>query len=127
MPSKEVSSPFNIASNITVSGSGSFISSVSSILYRDSLGYQANLVSGLPVGILQVNTSFDYNPGNPQSAGGLASGNWTTISSLSVSATTAWPITFNLNQLAMPYAQIQFSGSSGGGVISIFTSAKSLG
>ncbi len=126
---KEVSSQFNILGSTSVSGTTTITCSTSGIIYRDGICYHVNL-SGSPTGILQVNSSADYSPGNvqgPQGSGGARAGNWATIASISVTAATASPVIFDLSPLTMPWAQCQFISSTASGVIDIWTTAKSYG
>ncbi len=123
---KEASLPFQIASLIPTSGTAVFTSSASSVIYRDSVGYQVNVI-GNTSGTLNINGSIDYNPGAPQSAGTANAGNWTTITSTTIGSGSLYPNLFNLNQLAMAWTQLQYTSVSGSGTLSVWTSAKSLG
>lgn len=121
---KAASLPFKLADQVSVSNA-TYVSSVSGIIYRDSVGYQINLVSGSPTGYVQVDICSDYNPGLPLSGGSNNTGTWTTIAS--VSAAASFPITFQLNQLAAAFSRYQFIVSSGTAVHTTYFSAKSLG
>lgn len=126
---KAVSTQFQILGSVSVSATTTITSSVSGIIYRDSVCYQIN-ASGAPQGIININASADYSPGlpqGPQGSGQANAGNWATLASISVTAATAFPVIFDLNQLSMPWTQCQFVSSTGSGVISVWTSAKSLG
>lgn len=124
---KEISEPFLIIPSIAVSGATNRTSSASSVKYKDTVGYQVNF-TGSPVGTLYVNGSIDYNPGAPQSGGTYNVGNWVTITSQTVGSGTSQPYLFNLNQLAVPWTQLQFIGSSSAaGSMSVYFTAKSLG
>jgi hypothetical protein len=130
---KSVGLPFNIFNTVSVSGSASigvatFTSSVTAIQYKDNVGYQVNF-TGTPFGVLQINASNDYNPqlpesGNPQ--GSSASGNWVTLTSVSIS-TASSPIGFNLNQVPFAYIQCQFISGTSSGTISGWVTSKGLG
>lgn len=123
---KEISEPYQIISSFTASGTTTTISSASSVKYKDSVAYQVNW-SGAPQGTVSILGSVDYNPGLPQSAGGARSGNWTTITSQAVGSGVSQPILFNLNQLAFPWTQVQYTSSTATGVMSVWFAAKSLG
>lgn len=126
---KQASLPFNILGSTTASGTTTITCSISSIIYRDSVCYQIN-GSGTPIGTLNINCSADYTPGNPQGPQGLQTnnaGNWATIASMSVTATTAFPIIYDINPISMAWIQAQFVSSTSSGVISIWTNAKSYG
>ncbi len=123
---KEISPVFQLMNAVPISGTTTYTSSNSQVLYKDSVGYQVNF-TGSPVGVLQVNGSLDFNPGTPQSRGSLNAGNWTTISSTSITAASPSVVTFNLNQLAAPYVQLQFISSTASGTLTAFFVAKSLG
>lgn len=81
----------------------------------------------MPTGVVYINGSVDYNPGQPQSAGTLNAGSWVTITSQTIGSGTAMPLLFNLNQLAMPWTQLVFTSSTSSGTISAYFTAKSLG
>lgn len=122
---KAASLPFKLTDQVSVSGT--YTSSVSGIIYRDSVGYQVNLNSGAPTGYVQIDVCSDYNPGLPQSGpGSLNNGTWTTVASVSVTS-TSFPVTFQLNQLASAFSRLQMVTSSGTAVITTYFTAKSLG
>lgn len=124
---KEISEPFLIIPSSAISGSTNITSSASSVKYKDSVGYQVNF-TGAVAGTLRVNGSIDYNPGAPQSGGAFNAGNWVTITSQTVGSGSTQPYLFNLNQLAVPWTQLQFVGSSSAtGSMSVYFTAKSLG
>lgn len=127
MPVKITAPPFNIFNNIL--GSATFTSSATSILYKDTVGYQVNF-TGVSAGTLQINGSNDYNPNLPQSAdpfNASQSGTWVTLASTSIGTGTPNPIFFNMNQLGMAWIQCQYIASSGTGTLSGWIVGKSLG
>lgn len=126
MPLKEISEPYLVINSASFSGTQSVTSSASNIKYKDSISYQVNFTTGLN-GTVFINGSLDYNPGLPQSGGAFNAGNWTTITSQTVGSGTLNPILFNLNQLAMPWTQVQFTNTTASGTISCYFGAKSLG
>lgn len=126
---KEVSPQFNVLGSTSVSATTTITSSISSILYRDSISYQFNL-SGVPTGTININCSLDYSPGLPQSANGSGqarAGNWATIASVAVTSATASPVIFDISPISMPWIQAQFVSSTSSGVISVWSTAKSYG
>ena len=132
MPTKLSSPPFQVAASISMSGTSVFISSVTGILYRDSLCYQFAW-TGIPTGAFDIQGSVDYNAGLPQSGfpvnGG--GGTWTSIT-LSPAPTSngsggATNILINMSQLSFPYIRAQYTNSTGSGFLGVWTSAKSFG
>lgn len=133
MPAKLVISPTIVLGSTSVSGSGTaFItvtSSISAVLYRDTVSYQAN-ISGNPSGYFQANASLDYNPGNPQGPlqGGVQSaGNWASLGSFSILTGSPSPVLLTYQQVGAPWIQFQFVCSTGSGVIDMRVAGKSLG
>lgn len=122
---KEVSPPYLVFSSISVTAA-TYTSSATGIQYKDSVGYQFAW-TGLITATVNINGSIDFNPGQPQSSGAVNPGAWTTITSATIGSGTLQPLLFNLNQLAMPWTQIQCVTSSGTGIISAYVTAKSLG
>lgn len=126
---KEVSPQFNILGSTSVSATTTVTSSISGVLFRDSVCYHFNL-SGAPTGIININCSGDYSPGKPQGpqgTGGLRAGNWATICSVAITAATTSPVIFDLTPISMPWIQAQFVSSTSSGVIDIWSTAKSYG
>jgi len=126
MALKEISEPFLVINSVSVSGTTTTTSSNSNVKYKDSVAYQVNW-AGAPQGTVSVNGSLDYNPGYPQSGGSANSGSWSTITSQAIGSGVSMPILFNLNQLAMPWVQLQYVNSTASGTISAYFGAKSLG
>lgn len=132
---KEVSAPYQIFTNQTMSGTTVITSSVTGILYRDSVGIQLQW-SGVPQGTFEVQGSIDYNQGIPQSAGTQNAGNWVSLpltfnsvtsTAITVGSGTTQPILVNLNQLAFPSIRTIYTNSTSSGVLNGYLSAKSLG
>lgn len=130
MSVKQVSPPFQLCASASMSGTNIYISSVTGILYRDSVAYQMTW-TGIPTGTFDVQGSVDYNAGLPQSAGDLNNGTWTSVALTPAPTATgsggASNILINMNQLSFPYVRIQYTNSTGSGVMAIYTTAKSLG
>ncbi len=128
MSHKLVSPPFKLCSSASMSGVTVFISSVTSILYRDSLAYQCAW-SGNPTGTFDVQGSVDFNLGLPESGGGLNAGTWTSITLSATVSAAGTPSTalINLSQLAFPYIRLQYTNSTGSGSLGVSTSGKSYG
>lgn len=123
---KEVNQPTLVLSSTSVSATTTVTGSISNVLYRDTVSYQANF-SGVPVGYFQANVSLDYNPGSPQSAGTLNPGHWASIGSVSIDATSTSPVVMRFRQVGEPYIQFQFVSSTSSGVIDMRVCGKSLG
>lgn len=123
---KEVTPPFLVLNSTSVSVTTTYTSSISAVLYKDTVTYQANL-SGAPIGYFQANVSLDYNPGSTQSGGAANAGNWASLGSVSVSATSTSPVIINYTQVGAPYIQFQFVSSTSNGVIDMRVCGKSLG
>lgn len=113
-----------------MSGTTAYTSSVTSIVYRDSIAYQFAW-TGVPTGAFDVQGSIDYNPGLPQSAGQQNQGTWTSIPiSPAFNATGSGGSSFglvNMSQLGFTYTRFVYTNSTGSGVLAAWTSAKSFG
>lgn len=134
MAIKNVSPPFQFYSALNVSGTTSYTSSASSILYKDNIGLQYAF-TGSVSGIIDVQVSNDYNPGLPESAGSLNAGTWTSLvqtapNTLPVIVTVGVTSVFvNVDQIAASYLRTVWTNSSGSGsgtITGVFV-AKSLG
>lgn len=131
MPSKTVSHPFQIFNAVAVSGTQVVTSSVTNVLYRDSVALQFSY-SGNCTGNFDVQSSIDYGQGQPQSTGlseQQFTGTWTSLNlspaaSISSGSTN---ILVNTNQLGFAALRTVYTNSSGTGTITGWTSAKSLG
>jgi hypothetical protein len=128
--SKSVTPPFQVIGSLSVSGTNAYVSSVTNILYRDSISLQYHW-TGNPQGSIDVQGSVNYSPGIPQAAGvkeTANAGTWTSIT-LSPSATVSGSssILINMNQLAFPFIRTVYTNSSGSGILSAWVSGKSLG
>jgi len=130
MPTKLSSPPFQIAASVSMSGTTVFTSSVTGILYRDSLCYQFAW-SGIPTGAFDIQGSVDYNQGLPQSGNNVNQGTWTSIALTPAPNATgsggAVNILINMSQLSFPFTRVQYTNSTGSGFLGIWTSAKSFG
>lgn len=130
---KNVSPPFVFFSGLTITGTATvYTSSASSILYKDNVGLQYAF-TGNAQGQLDIQISNDYNPGQPQTAGQLNNGTWTSLTQTSPNTLPAVigsgtsSVFVNLNQLGAAYIRTQWTNSSGSGTISGTFTAKSLG
>lgn len=131
MPSKQVSPPFNLCASVSMTGTTQFISSVTGILYRDSLSYQFAW-TGTPSGSFDVQGSIDYNQGLPESAGSLNQGTWTSIPLTPAATVTgssgASNILANISLFTgFPYSRVVYTNSTGSGVFGVWVCAKSVG
>lgn len=131
MPSKTISHPFQLFNALSVSGLQVAVSSVTNILYRDSVAIQFSY-SGNITGNFDVQGSIDYGQGQPQSTGlneQQFTGTWTSLA-LSPAATISsgsTNILVNANQLSFAALRTVYTNSSGTGTITGWTCAKSLG
>lgn len=131
MPSKSVSHPFQIFNAVPVSGTTQVVSSVTNVLYRDSVALQFTY-SGNVTGNFDVQGSIDDGQGQPQSTGldqTQNTGTWTSLV-LSPAATISsgsTNILVNANQLSFSALRTVYTNSSGSGTITGWTCAKSLG
>lgn len=133
MAVKNVSPPFTLYPGIAVTGTSVvYVSSASSILYKDNIGLQFKY-TGNTTGQIDIQVSNDYNPGNPESAGGLNAGTWTAVSQTAPNAipvilgSGTGTIAVNLNMSGFSYLRTQYTSSSGTGTLTGTIVAKSLG
>lgn len=130
MPTKMVSPPFNICASVSMTGTLAYTSSVTGILYRDSISYQFAW-TGTPSGNFDIQGSIDYNPGLPESAGSLNAGTWTSVPLTPVATITgsggAVNVLANLLDLGYPYSRFVYTNSTGSGVLGCWVAAKSFG
>ena len=127
MSTKTVINPTLVLSSTSVSSGVTVTGSISAVLYKDTISYQAN-ISGNPSGYFQANVSLDYNPGVPQSqsGGGKSAGNWASIGSYSIVNGAPNPVILRYNQVGEPWIQFQFVCSTGSGVVDMRVSGKSI-
>lgn len=130
---KNVSSPFQFYPAIPITGTSvNYISTTSSILYKDNIGLQYAF-TGNATGQIDVQLSNDYNPGQPQSAGSYNAGTWTSLTQTSPNTLPAVigsgtsSVFINLTQINASYIRTVWTNSSGSGVITGIFTAKSLG
>lgn len=113
-----------------MTGTVAYTSSVTGILYRDSISYQFAW-TGTPSGNFDVQGSIDYNPGLPESAGSLNAGTWTSVPLIPVATITgsggAVNVLANLLDLGYPYSRFVYTNSTGSGVLGCWIAAKSFG
>lgn len=126
---KNVYMPYPIFGQ-AVSGTGSnsvIISSVTQVQYSDNMIYQFRW-TGNPATTFFIQSSVDYNPGTPMSRGTQNDGTWDSLS-LDPVPTTASGSSYSVNIqfLASPYIRAMAITSSGSGVISGYTSGKTVG
>lgn len=131
MATKAVSHPFQLFNANAVSGLLQVTSSVTNILYRDSVALQFSY-TGNVTGNFDVQGSIDYGQGQPQSTGlneQQFTGTWTSLN-LSPAATISsgtFNIMVNANQLSFAALRTVYTNSSGSGTITGWECAKSLG
>lgn len=125
---KAISEAFPICSSVSISNAQVFVSSASSVKYRDTITYQF-------VWARQSSTTFgiqvssNYSPGLPQNPGQANSGNWDDLT-LSPTPTSynSTSYTVNLNQIGSPWVRfIATTTSSGTALLTATVTAKSLG
>ena len=126
MPLKEVLNPFVVLGSTSVSGTNVYVSTISAVLYKDTIVYQSNL-SGSPQGTMEAYVSLDYSPGYPQTGGIQAAGNWASIGSVSIGPTTTSPVILQYQQVGAPWIKFQFTSTTASGVIDVRVAGKSLG
>ena len=128
MAVKNVNLPYQIMSSATMVAQNTLTSSASNIMYHDSVAVSFAW-SGNPTGTFQIQGSLDYNPGTPQSGGQANSGTWNnlTLSPQPTAGSGSATYLVNMNQLAFPWLRIQYTNSTGSGVLSACICSKSLG
>jgi len=104
----------------------SFNSRVTNIQHLDNIGIQANVLSGTPTGVLQVQISADYAQdfmGNV-----LNAGNWVDLAPAQQALTAGSPANtyFDLTELSAPWIRVHYTRTSGTGTIDILITAKML-
>lgn len=130
MASKSVTPPYQVINSASVSGTSVIVSSVTNILYRDSVALQFEW-TGNPVGAIDIQGSVNYSPGLIQSGGVKETANagvWTSLT-LSPPATVigSSTILINMNQLSFSFIRSVYTNSTGSGVLSGWVCGKSLG
>lgn len=133
MAVKNVTPPFALLSSLPIAGTSVVTTtSATSILYKDNVALQYSF-TGNATGQIDIQVSNDFNPGQPESAGGFSSGVWTSLTQTSpntlpytLSSGTA-SVAVNLNQLGFAWLRTQWTNSSGTGTLSKVIAAKSLG
>ncbi len=133
MAVKNVTPPFALLSSLAITGTSVVTTtSATSILYKDNVAIEYSFV-GNATGQIDIQVSNSFNPGQPESAGSLNSGVWTSIAQ---TAPNTLPYTLgsgtssvavNLNQLGFAWLRTQWTNSSGSGTMSLNIAAKSLG
>lgn len=101
--------------------SADYTSSVTAVQWQDNIVYQVNVLTGTPVGVLNVETSSDYNAttGN--------SGNWITLGAgyqATVNGTGSGVL--DINQLGPCYVRLKYTRTSGTGTMDIYVSGKQV-
>ena len=131
MATKSVSIPYQIFNAAAVSGTSVVTSSVTNVLYRDSLALQFEYTGNI-TGTFDVQGSIDYGQGQPQSTGwnqNNNTGTWTSVnlSPAAVVSSGTLSILVNMNQIAFAALRTVYTNSSGTGTITGYTCGKSLG
>ena|SRR5258706_13808615 len=132
----EVNNNFSAAqSNNVMTGTSTLTSSVSDIRYKDSIAFELEW-TGTPVGTFTVQGCLDFSPSNEIQGirGPPNAGNWVTITNLAdvngnslVAAGAPGQILINMTQVGWPYIRVQYTNTSGSGLLTGYMSAKSLG
>lgn len=106
--------------------SGNLASPATNIQFLDNIGIQANVVSGTPTGVLQVQVSADYLEDNNHNI--LNAGHWVSLTPAQQSLTAGAPAQtyFDLNQLSSPWVRLIYTRTSGSGSLDAFITAKML-
>lgn len=130
MASKSVSPSYKIFDAVSISGTNAVTSSVSNILYRDSVGLQFNW-TGNPTGTVDVQGSIDFSPGLTQNGGRPDvpnAGTWTSITlSPSPSVSGSSSILIDMNNLSFSNIRAVYTNTSGSGTLTGWIVSKSLG
>lgn len=108
----------SMAANIT--------SAATNIQHLDNIGIQANIVSGSPTGVIQVQVSADYAEDTEHNV--LDAGHWVDLTPAQQSITAGSPAQtyFDLNQLSSPWVRVVYTRTSGSGSLDVFITAKML-
>ena len=100
--------------------SGNITSPVTTISWQDNIVYQAN-ITGSPVGVLNVETSSDYNTLTANA------GNWVTLgTSYQATVNGAETIVYDLQQLGPCYVRLKYTRTSGTGSMDVYISGKEI-
>lgn len=100
---------------------GDITSAPTNIHQQDNLVYQINVLTGTPVGVLNVETSSDYNPITSNT------GNWTAIGSTFQSTVNGTGTgVFDINQLGPVWVRLKYTRTSGTGTMDVYVSAKQV-
>jgi len=110
-----------------VSGDSVIISSVTQVLYHDNMLYQFKW-TGTSSTAFYIQSSADYNPGTPMTGGAYNAGTWDSIDLDPLPTTSSGSsYSVNIQFLASPWIRAMAITSSGSGVISGFTTGKTVG
>lgn len=119
--------PFESINSVSVTGATVTIGTASAIKYIVDPAVQF-IWSGSPVTTFYVQTSQNYNPGYPQSAGTYNAGNWDSLTLSPVPTTSSGSsYTVNMTGIGLTYMRVLAVTSSGSGFISAYFSGKSSG
>lgn len=105
---------------------GDLVSAVTSIQFLDNVGIQANIISGTPTGVLQVQVSADY--AQTTEGGVTNAGHWVSLTPAQQSITAGAPAQtyFELTGLSAPWVRLIYTHTSGTGSLDAFITAKML-
>lgn len=101
--------------------SADYTSAVTTISFQDNVVYQVNVKTGTPVGVLDVQTSTDYNFTNG------AAGNWTSLgAAFQATVNGTGTGVLDLNQVGPCFVRLKYTRTSGTGTMDIFVSGKQV-
>jgi hypothetical protein len=118
--------------NNQMTGTQAITSPPTEISLKDNIAYELTW-TGTPVGTFAVQVSIDYNPGNTQSKGGYDPGTWQNLPLTDtngnplVASGSPGQIFMNLTEICFPWIRVQYTNTSGTGVLSGWISGKSIG
>lgn len=102
--------------------SADYTGPATTIRFQDNVCYQFNVISGTPVGTLDVELSLDYNYTN------AAAGTWTKLDTTKYQAAVNGTGSgqFDLNQLSQGYIRLVYTRVSGSGAAELYLSSKAI-
>lgn len=122
--------PFQTISSVSLGAAVVITSSVSSVQYQDAFAYQI-IWSGPLTGTIDVQGSLNYKTGKPQGTGALNAGDWVSIVQtspntlpVSIGSGTSQAL-LNMSQIGFAYTRLQYTHSSGNGVMNAYFTSKS--
>jgi hypothetical protein len=98
------------------------------IQFMDNVGFQVEW-TGDPVGVISVQFSLNYVPGQPHQNKPANAGTWYDLTfdpALAQPAGAAGGYGINCNQVPYPWLRLSYVGSGGSGVFNAWTTAKMI-